>query len=127
MTALALFVEFCTPFLCPTCGVAVSIPQDVYSRRRRDGGDYYCCNGHAMVARKTETQRLKEELKAKERALAAAKARAEVAENSARALKGKVTEMKNRIANGVCPCCKRSFSNLHRHMKTKHPTYREEP
>lgn len=26
-----------------------------------------------------------------------------------------------RIHNGVCPCCNRSFVNLQRHMKTKHP------
>jgi hypothetical protein len=23
----------------------------------------------------------------------------------------------------VCPCCQRSFQNLSRHMKTKHPEY----
>lgn len=33
------------------------------------------------------------------------------------------TKIKNRIANGVCPCCQRSFKNLHRHMQNKHPDY----
>ena len=28
-----------------------------------------------------------------------------------------------RVEHGVCPCCKRSFSALARHMATKHPEY----
>ena len=28
-----------------------------------------------------------------------------------------------RTGNGVCPCCKRSFTNLRRHMNTKHPNF----
>jgi hypothetical protein len=32
-----------------------------------------------------------------------------------------------RIGNGVCPCCNRSFTNLRRHMTTKHPEYPKEP
>jgi hypothetical protein len=123
--AQRLTVYFCDPFYCPTCGVPVSIPAEIYRQRRENGSSYYCCNGHSMVARKSDVQKLKEELAEKERSLAAAKARADMAEASARAHKGKVTEIKNRVANGVCPCCNRSFQSLHRHMKTKHPEFKE--
>lgn len=41
-------------------------------------------------------------------------------------VKGEVTKLKKRIANGVCPCCKRSFCNLAAHMKTQHPEYTKE-
>lgn len=39
------------------------------------------------------------------------------------AQRGVTTRIKNRVANGVCPCCKRNFSNLAAHMKTKHPAF----
>lgn len=41
--------------------------------------------------------------------------------------KGVVTRTRNRIANGVCPCCDRSFTNLQRHMASKHPDYAHAP
>ena len=30
------------------------------------------------------------------------------------------------MANGVCPCCNRSFENLRNHMHTQHPDYGQE-
>lgn len=36
------------------------------------------------------------------------------------AQRGVTTRLKNRVANGVCPCCNRTFANLQRHMSTKH-------
>jgi hypothetical protein len=33
------------------------------------------------------------------------------------------TRIRNRIAAGVCPCCTRTFKNVARHIKDKHPTY----
>lgn len=39
------------------------------------------------------------------------------------ATKGQLTKTKKRIANGVCPCCNRSFANLERHMAGQHPDY----
>ena len=38
------------------------------------------------------------------------------------AAKGKqLTRLQKRIHAGVCPCCNRTFTNVARHMKTKHP------
>ncbi len=37
------------------------------------------------------------------------------------AIKGQMTKLKNRIENGVCIHCNRTFQNLARHMKCKHP------
>lgn len=42
------------------------------------------------------------------------------------ATRGHVTRKKKqlaRVANGVCPCCNRHFTNLERHMTTKHPDF----
>lgn len=35
----------------------------------------------------------------------------------------RLVNLKARVSNGVCPCCRRSFENLQRHMATKHPAY----
>jgi hypothetical protein len=35
--------------------------------------------------------------------------------------------MRKRIQSGVCPCCNRTFENLGRHMKSKHPAFDYEP
>lgn len=37
--------------------------------------------------------------------------------------RGQLTKLKRRVSNGVCPCCNRSFADLHRHMTEKHPDY----
>lgn len=35
--------------------------------------------------------------------------------------KGQLTKLRNRIANGVCPWCQRSFANVARHVEHQHP------
>ena len=42
-----------------------------------------------------------------------------------RSVAGHLTRAKKRSAAGVCPCCKRHFSALERHMKSKHPEFVE--
>lgn len=45
---------------------------------------------------------------------------------SRNAYKGKITSIKKRVGNGVCPCCNRHFTNLERHMKGQHPEWTQE-
>ena len=35
----------------------------------------------------------------------------------------KTSMLEKRIGVGSCPCCKRNFKQLARHMKSKHPSY----
>lgn len=39
------------------------------------------------------------------------------------AARGQVTRLKRRAANGVCPCCTRTFADLKRHMANQHPDF----
>lgn len=39
------------------------------------------------------------------------------------ATRAKLVRDRARFANGVCPCCNRSFENVARHMRTQHPDY----
>lgn len=83
---------------------------------------FYCPNGHSQhYTGKSEAQQLKEQLE-NERAEWEKSKEGYVnrwldAENE----KSKIQKQLKRTHNGVCPCCNRSFVNLQRHMKTKHP------
>lgn len=112
------------------CGIRHAVPrelQDMQQRQHRDGRpqtDIYCPLGHAYeIAGEGEVARLQRELeqqRARAGRLAAARDQAEA---SARAYKGAATRARKRAAAAVCPCCKRSFVQLRRHMATKHPDY----
>lgn len=47
------------------------------------------------------------------------------ADRAAAADWAQLTKTRKRIANGVCPCCHRTFQNLARHMAGQHPAYEE--
>ena len=115
---------------CSECGMPYALTERFHYRRKNDGKTWYCPNGHGQCICESEVQRLNRELTRIKRNAEFDRTRArELNESlgsvsrSLRATKGALTKTKNRIANGVCPCCKRSFTNLHRHMETKHPKY----
>ncbi len=107
---------------CSECGTTFAIPVHFYKELHSSKRTWTCPNGHQRVflAESVEAQ-LKKELATEkqrremaEREVAMEKKRVEYAENVTKRLR-------KRIANGMCPCCKRSFQNLRRHMATKHP------
>ena len=116
-------------FACCECGVEVALPDNFEEHRRRDHRRWYCPNGHPQHFRgESDVERLMKQVEAetKKRQWAEqAQKRAEEAEaaalRKATAAKKKLKAQTKRVANGVCPCCQRSFTNLRRHMATKHP------
>lgn len=118
---------------CAECGITFGIPVDFERVRRQDGRTFWCPNGHSLSYGKSESDRLREQLKRTERHLAntqvardAAQDQAKAAEYRRRAAVGANTKLRKRIAAGVCPCCQRSFGNLAAHMTDKHPGYSSE-
>jgi hypothetical protein len=122
---------------CYECGIEFGVPKYFNEQCHEKGEDksFYCPNGHGQVYTKTEAQRLREQLANAKRDLKwesesrlRAQQDAEYFKKSRNAYTGKVTSLKNRAANGICPCCSRYFANLHRHMQSKHPEFTaEEP
>lgn len=120
---------------CAECGVVFGLEAGYQRQRRDDHQSFYCPNGHSLsYAGKSEAERLKEDLKRRDSALAwerdrrqGEQRRADHAERRLSATKGVVTKMRKRVGAGVCPCCNRHFTALERHMATKHPAFREEP
>lgn len=118
---------------CPSCGLSYGIPETYRNRRRDDGKDWYCPNGHSIVFRETETDRLRKRAETAERQAKLARDnerffrdQAAAERRSAAAYKGQVTKIKNRIAQGICPVpgCKRSgFEKVERHIHAKHPDW----
>lgn len=118
---------------CPNCGMQFGVPADYDKRRQDDHQTFYCPSGHGQsYTGKSEAQKLRgllananRRIEWAETGLRAARDQAETSEYRRRAEKAAKTRLKNRIANGVCPCCNRSFQDLRRHMAGRHPNYTE--
>lgn len=123
---------------CINCGTAFAMEESLMRGLRKNHNSFYCPNGHCMIYNgENEEARLKRELKIKDDELLKTARRLEWEEaNGVRlhenlkhterrlsAAKGVLTRTKNRIANGVCPCCNRYFADLHKHMAGQHPDF----
>lgn len=119
---------------CCECASAMWLPQELNDSAQKARGviRFYCAYGHVQVYGKGESEadqlrrerdRLAQRIAEKDDAISRERELREAAERSASALRGQVTRIKNRVGNGVCPCCNRSFTDLSRHMHTKHPEY----
>lgn len=128
MSALPLIGYNYSYTTCITCGIPFGSP--IISRRRDDGKEFYCPNGHTQYFTETEAQRLSNKLAEANRLLEWQKSQTRMAENNLirerKAARREANRIKKRIGNGVCPCCNRTFSDLARHMETKHKDYKLE-
>lgn len=107
-----------------TCDVHFCMSRATYDETKRTGRTWYCPNGHPRVWGGDTT----------EQKLEAERARASHLEDQLRAsiAEGEATRQqllrdRHRFANGVCPCCQRSFTNVANHMRTQHPEYDATP
>ena len=111
------------------CGIALAIPDNLYRVAHEDKHDVYCPLGHVFTWTETATEKLRkkeEELRRAHQREQATRSLLHAEERSHSATRGHLTRHRKRAAAGVCPCCNRTFQNVGRHMKTKHPDYVEE-
>lgn len=114
---------------CFKCQCFFAIPKDLYNRAKAsDSVSFYCPHGHGQVYTKTENKKLKEQIETLERDKLRMSQRIDEKNQridqlgySIRAHKAAKTKILNRVKNGVCPCCNRTFKDLQNHFKTKHP------
>lgn len=114
-----------SPVRCCTCGVVFGMDDYLDRKRRGDGATFYCSNGHGQHYG-SELERLRKQLDSAHARLRHEQDQHGATRRELTATKGHVSRLKTRVANGVCPCCKRSFVQLQRHMATKHPDYKME-
>lgn len=106
---------------CPVCGVHYSLDKlfDDYRRKAekndKDRG-WYCPNGHYLVYTESEadTQRRRAERAEQEKARL---------QDELRLSQEREKKLNRRAAAALCPCCKRSFSNVSRHIRHMHPDF----
>ena len=112
---------------CYKCGIAYGMPQYFHKQVREDTSKtFYCPNGHGQVYMTSETTRLRRQLDAERDENNGLRYRIDHANRSRAALKGQVTKIKRRVGKGICPCCRRNFANLKRHMEGQHPDWNKE-
>lgn len=113
------------------------IPDALYEAAQAAKGviSFYCGYGHSQVYIKGENEetklrrerdRLVQRLAEKDDDIRRQQELVEQTQRQLSAAKRRVTRIKNRVSNGACPCCNRTFENLQRHMTSKHPTFKAE-
>jgi beta-phosphoglucomutase-like phosphatase (HAD superfamily) len=106
---------------CCVCGVVFAIPARMLENLREQAGSITCPSGHRLTWAKNEAAKLRDELAAEKRRKDAALARANEADEARLKAEATLARLKKRQQAGVCPCCNRTFSNVQRHMASKHP------
>ena len=122
-----------TEITCCSCSVVFGLPDTLYQQRKTDHHSFWCPNGHQQyfTGETTEQKRIKQleaDLRQQQDLTRRAQLAREWAESrtrSANIAAGKAKAEKNRLVArvhaGVCPHCRRTFTQLARHMKSKHP------
>lgn len=113
------------------CAVQFAIPAWYEQKLRETQDTFFCPHGHPQgFCGKNEEQKLRDELAAKARQmeyleadLARARRDRDHHERSAQITRGKAKALRKRVAAGLCPCCRRPFANLMRHMQHEHPNF----
>jgi hypothetical protein len=112
---------------CGECGIFFGMPIALYRERRNDHQSWYCPNGHCRAYKgKSELEVAREELARQKQLREQADAAAAQARDERDAAERKAKRLRHRVSGGTCPCCKRSFVALARHLATKHPGFVKE-
>lgn len=114
---------------CYTCGMAFGLDREFNDRRLKDHKNFCCPDGHQQhYIGETAEQRLQKQIQSLETHLTYVRTRGDELRSqvtqlnySIRAQKAAKTKILNRVKNGVCPCCNRTFQDLQNHFKSKHP------
>lgn len=117
---------------CARCKEPMAFLRGRIDQARKGGTALHCPFGHLNYWKlgPSEAEKLKaqldEERRARQRAeqrVAQERDEAQHQRNRANGYKGHATKIMKRAKAGMCPCCKRTFSQLARHMATQHPTF----
>lgn len=109
------------------CHMSFAVPDTVYRKWQETGQTWYCPNGHGRVFKnnpiRAELAAMKRAAEYLEADLKREQERRQHHQRSAAIVKGKLRKLKERVAAGICPCCRRPFANLMRHIQHKHPGF----
>jgi hypothetical protein len=133
--ALLKFSIIMSDIECIHCHTTFAVTKEAHDSLRQKGNLFWCplCHGNMVYNGGGEVGELKKKLAEAERQREWHKQRAaderlarEQTERRLSAQRSATKRVTNRVKNGVCPCCTRTFANLRDHMKTKHPNFTAE-
>jgi hypothetical protein len=104
---------------CAQCAVPFGVPERLESDRRADGKPFFCPHGHPNVFSAIR------DVKVLQRQIDQERERRLLAESDKEKLLLEMKRIGERISNGVCPCCNRTFKDLKSHMRTKHSVVKQ--
>jgi len=113
-----------TTIQCGQCGGIYAIVERFRKRLKEEGGYWHCpyCQT-AWGYGESENDYLKKDRDVLANRCSYLSDQLSCEKRSGIALRGHLTRVKKRIVAGLCPCCKRHFMNLERHVQMKHPAY----
>jgi len=115
-TTLKLVTEECC-----ACGIVFAMPQQVNERLRTKGGTFYCPNGHSQVYTEPDIEVLRKRLLAEQQRSQHFETQLNGALDNLNTTNKELRRTKRRVNAGVCPYCRRHFTNVERHIHCKHP------
>jgi DNA repair exonuclease SbcCD ATPase subunit len=114
-TAIALETEECC-----ACGVTFAMPAGLRQKLQREGGTFYCPNGHGQHYTECEVQTLKKKLKAAEDRTCNLEQQLNGTLDKLAESQKEMHRARRRANAGLCPYCRRHFTNVGRHIHSKH-------
>lgn len=114
-----------TQIVCGNCGGVYAISDRFHTKCRANGESWTCpyCKvgwGYSGIGELDDLRRRLARQESRANLLAADLT---TTRRQLIAQRGVTTRVKNSIAKGKCPCCRREFRDLALHMKVKHPEF----
>lgn len=106
---------------CYKCGVSFAVDKQLQANWRANKTQFFCPNGHPQSYTESEADRLRKQLETAQQETERQRQLRIDAERRTIAQRGVVTKLKKRVNCGVCPHCQRTFSQMARHIASKHP------
>lgn len=109
-------------FDCGECGSPIALTEKMEKTFRDTHQGFYCPMGHVRAyLAESESERYKRELGEANKRLAARQATLDQTNKALEDERKKGRRALKRAIAGTCPCCRRNFVDVQRHMKSKHP------
>ena len=112
---------------CWVCGIRFSMPQHIKEKRAENGSPFWCPNGHKLAFGPSEADELRKQLADEKWKRERAQNEADNERKRADRASKKLKRAEKRAAAGLCLFCNRHFTNLERHVHTKHPDEAHKP
>jgi len=110
-----------TEIVCGQCGIKFAVPEAWRAAKQETGDGWYCPNGHCRAYTESDTAKYRRLLQEEKDRHVKTLSRLNVVVAAEQKITKELSRIKKRVHAGVCPCCNRTFQQLARHMKAKHP------